>query len=428
MGWPLWPKSPVVAEGFALARLAPSCRFLGRRDSERERPMNRPHRTPRIVLIYDSGLSYDMQVMAGVAAYLQENGNFNVFIEGDRLKEQRLPDLCSWEVDGIISNFDFPLVAEAVIDSGIPAVGFGSGCGWYSAKARSIPYIFTDNQAIAQMAVGYLLQRGFRRFAYCGYPHAPNNGWSDDREKGFAAAVTRNGFDIRSYCERYRTSHTWTDAQQALVVWLRSLQKPVAVMAANDYRGRQVLEACRVAGIRVPEEVAVIGVDNDELLCQLNSPQLTSIEQGTRKMGYQAMALLNRIIQGEELHQRLFKVQPRRHCEAPVYRFSNLRGHRGLSGDVLYRGPRVRQHQGGGCCKCRGYFPVGSGKPLCVRSGMHSPGVSSAGADGAGAASGNTNESSSEAGRRRDWIQIGAAHDNIVWQSFWPGSRRIPTN
>jgi LacI family transcriptional regulator len=258
-----------------------------------------------VALIYDATRAYDLKVMTGVAAYLQEGAGWNVYIEENSLKDQRLPDLRTWKGDGIIADFDNPRVAAAVVESKLPAVAFGSGYGWYAPESR-IPYFFTNNRAIAHLAADHLLDRGFRNFAYCGYPRTLINGWSEERERAFVARLKRRGLA----CQVYRGGHGWTAMQRALGEWLEALPKPLGVMAANDNRARQVLEACRAQSLRVPEEVAVIGVDNDELLCQLSSPLLTSVEQGARRVGHEAAVLLDRIMDGRKPRRRRLVIDP----------------------------------------------------------------------------------------------------------------------
>jgi LacI family transcriptional regulator len=262
-----------------------------------------------VALIYNATLAYDLKVMSGVAAYLRENPRWNVYLEENSLKDQRLPDLLSWRGHGIIANFDDPRVAAAVMRSKLPTVGFGSGYGWYSRKSR-IPYFATNKEAAAHLAADHLIERGFRRFAYCGHPRTQLTGWSEERGQAFAEYVKRRGFTCHIYRGRYRTGRAWAAIQQSLGEWLASLPKPVGLLAANDHRARQVLEACRGRGFRVPEEVAVLGVDNDELLCQLSSPLLTSIEQGAKQIGYEAAALLDRMMAGVKPPQTRFVIDP----------------------------------------------------------------------------------------------------------------------
>src|SRR4029453_4065816 len=105
----------------------------------------------KVALIYDARLAYDLKVMTGVASYLQEGHDYSIYIEENALKDQRLPDLRSWDGDGIIADFDDPAVARLVVQSRLPAVAFGGGYGWYAA-GFSVPYFLTKNERIAVMA------------------------------------------------------------------------------------------------------------------------------------------------------------------------------------------------------------------------------------------------------------------------------------
>jgi LacI family transcriptional regulator len=263
--------------------------------SHRTRAYGARPRSRRIALIYDARSAYDTKVMAGVATYIHETAGWNVYIEESALKDQRLPDLGTWKGDGIIANFDHPRVAAAVVKSRLPAVGFGSGYGWYPA-ASDIPYFFTNNQAIAALAADHLTSKGLRNFAFCGYPGSRINGWSSERQESFKAELARRGNLCRVYPAKMATEATWVSLHRSLDAWLRSLPKPVGILASNDIRGRQILESCRDCFLRVPEDVAVLGVDNDELLCSLSSPLLSSVEQGAKRLGYEAAKLLDSLI------------------------------------------------------------------------------------------------------------------------------------
>jgi LacI family transcriptional regulator len=250
----------------------------------------------RVALIYDATRAYDLKVMTGVAAYLREV-SWSVYIEESALKEQRLPGLAAWPGDGIIANFDDPRVVRAVRASRLPVVAFGSGYGWYDPASR-IPYCYTNNHAIAAMAADHLLERGFRHFGYYGGVRTRTNGWSLEREAEFAARVASRGFRCSVHRDFPPGGRRWARSQGALARWLGSLDKPAGILAENDQRARVVLEVCRAAGIRVPEQLAVIGVDNDELLCQLSTPLLSSVEQGSKRIGYEAAALLDTMMRG----------------------------------------------------------------------------------------------------------------------------------
>lgn len=262
-----------------------------------------------MALIYDARTVYDVKVMTGVAAYLQEGADWTVCIEENALKDQRLPDLRAWRGDGIIANFDDPRVASAVMGSRLPVVAYGSDYGWFKSTPR-IPYFVTNNEAIAHLGADYLRDRGFVRFAYCGYPRAPATIWAQDREHAFAGRVRDWGFPCWIYRGRHKTVRKYHAFQLSLAAWLKALPKPIGLLAANDSRARQVLDVCRAAGVRVPEEVAVLGIDNDEMVCQLSSPLLSSIEQGAGQIGHGAAALLDRIMSGRRPRQSCFAIDP----------------------------------------------------------------------------------------------------------------------
>jgi LacI family transcriptional regulator len=266
-------------------------------------------RIRQVALIYDAKLPYDVKVMTGVAAYLRATGSWDVYIEENALKDQQLPDLARWKGDGIIADFDDPHVAAQVQAVGITTVAFGGGYGWYD-PASGIPYVFTNNEAVAGLAAEHLLDRGFRSFAFCGYPKTPINGWCEERAKAFADRVGRAGFPCDCYRGRHRSSRNWPALRDALAKWLKTLAKPVGLMAATDKRARQVLDVCRFVGLRVPDDVAVVGVDNDEMLCQLSNPPLTSVEQGARRIGYKAAALLDRMMSGKRRKRLRYVVDP----------------------------------------------------------------------------------------------------------------------
>jgi len=263
----------------------------------------------RVALIYDAKLPYDLKVISGIARYMHEGGEFIIYTEEDALENQKLPDLRSWGGDGIIANFDDPGVAAAVLKTGLPIVGFGGGYGWYPRESK-VPYFFSNQKMIGNLAADHLLERGFRHFAYCGYEETPTNMWNGERQRAFVARVKKHGFPCHVYQGLNKTTRKWNSLITSLGTWLVSLPKPVAVMGAHDRRAYHLLEACGAYHLRVPEEVSVIGVDNDEVLCQLCTPELSSVEQDAKRIGYEAAALLDKMMQGKKITRRHFVIDP----------------------------------------------------------------------------------------------------------------------
>ena len=240
--------------------------------------------------------AYDRGIIRGIVRFARAKQSWSLYLEDDPLA--KLLNFRHWQGDGVIANFDDSQVVRAVRRRRIPVVAIGGGHVDRRSMTR-IPYVRTDNQRIADLAAQHFLDRHFRRFAYCGFPRTAVNPWSQQRATAFGRRINAAGFPCSSYTGRHRTAAQWQQLLNGLIDWLESLEKPVGVMACNDARARQVLEACRQMGLNVPEDVAVIGVDNDEIMCELADPPLSSVIQGADRIGDEAAALLESLIAGK---------------------------------------------------------------------------------------------------------------------------------
>lgn len=255
-----------------------------------------------VALVIDPAQPYDRRIVRGVAAYVQSNSlDWSLYLEEDTVN--RLPDLSAWAGDGIIANFDNRRVALAVSKTGVPVVGVGGGYG-YCKQDTDIPYVRTDNKAIAVVAARHLMDLGLQHFAFCSDPPNRFNGWALERQKAFSQYVSDAGFSCETYVGRHTAARNWRQLQKELQNWLVTLPSPVGLMACNDGRARHVMQACRAKGLRVPEDVAIVGVDNDDIMCELSRPPLTSIEQGARRVGYEAATILNSLMSGKQPQQQ----------------------------------------------------------------------------------------------------------------------------
>ena len=265
-------------------------------------------RQRQVAVIVASQKAYHRKILRGIGAYVHEIGNWSLYIEEEPLL--KLPNLNNWQGDGIILSFWIRSLAKAACKPRLPTVGI-EGRGPCYDPAWRIPCFDTDDLAIGRLGAKHLTERGFTRLAFCGFPPSPGNPWSTERAAGFQQYAREHGLSCVIHTGYHTSVRKWIDIQHELTIWLESLEKPVALMAANDARARHVLEACRAIGLRVPEDVAVLGVDNDEVICELTDPPLSSIEHGATSLGYQAAALLDRLMAGKKAKKLKTLVPPK---------------------------------------------------------------------------------------------------------------------
>ena len=262
----------------------------------------------KITLLFNANKVYDRKVIQGIGEYLQgSRSGWNVYLDEDfRYRERTLK---AWAGDGVIADMDDPRIVEAVSDLSVPVVGVG-GSYLASEQYPPFPYVATDNAKIAQVAFEHLKDKGLESFAFYGVPKSPYKRWAAERERAFIAAVENSGY--RSYV--YRGLETrpdkWGLALDQLLEWLHSLPRPVGIMAVTDSRARHLLQVCREPGLMVPEEIAIVGVDNDEVARFVSPVPLSSVEQATREMGYRAARLLHRILSGFHVRSEPSVVPP----------------------------------------------------------------------------------------------------------------------
>jgi LacI family transcriptional regulator len=208
-------------------------------------------------------------------------------------REDRPPSwLSRWRSGGIIVRGENQAVARAVARLDVPMVDLTP-----SRLCPRAPWVKSDDAAIARMGAQHFLERGYRHFAFCGDPRFS---WSNRRSEHFGLNIRGAGHACHMYAPKKNSRRGDTEVD-AIGDWLARLPKPVAVFACYDNRGQQVLEGCRRRHLSVPEEVAVLGVDNDEVLCGLSPPPMSSIILNPRRTGWEAAALLSLMMKGEKL-------------------------------------------------------------------------------------------------------------------------------
>ena len=170
------------------------------------------------------------------------------------------------------------------------------------------PVVKTDGESISKMAADHLLNIGLKNFAYSGFDNFP---WSSERQKYFEKYIKDKNFNISIFHQPKTLSRRkWENEQTLMADWLKSLPKPIGIMACNDDRGQHVIEACKIAQLHIPEDVAVIGVDNDDLICDLCDPPLSSVALNVEKAGYEAARLLDLMMNSRKTVIKNITVKP----------------------------------------------------------------------------------------------------------------------
>ncbi len=255
----------------------------------------RPRRrrpVPTVVLLIESSRASGRRLLRGIADYARDRGPWAFYWEPGGLQEA-WPKLRSLEADGLIlrdAEWD-----DDMLGHGIPAIVVGH----FRRAIPGVANVITDSAAIGSMAADHLVGCGFRHFAFCGLPGVP---WSDLRCDSFRRALAEKGHAVHLFPgEPLPRRPGWVAERRRMADWLKSLPKPIGVLACNDDRGEQVSEACKVAGIHVPDDLGILGADNDELVCDLADPPMSSLALNFERAGYESARALDRLMAREPL-------------------------------------------------------------------------------------------------------------------------------
>ncbi len=256
-------------------------------------------RQKRIALLLDIKSDYEHGIARGVIRYSKEVGSWKLFGRGFTLGE--FLDINQWEGDGIIAIIHGHTEAEVLLKKGVPAVDVAGAADYGVSRVTNGDY---DSGAVAGK---HLLACGCTNFAYCG---AKDKYWSLRRFEGFKEKLASTGIAL-DYFEL--PLEVWENPENSseLRNFIVNLKKPVGIMAANDTIGVRITDLCKEEGIVVPHEVAVVGVDNEDVLCELSDPSLSSIPCDCERIGYEAAMVLDRTIAGEQTEPVSIEIPPK---------------------------------------------------------------------------------------------------------------------
>jgi LacI family transcriptional regulator len=257
---------------------------------------------PQVALLIETSNAYSRGLLQGIRTYMREGANWEIHFTEQGRGDVPPPWFHNWHGHGIIARIENSQIEEAVAATKLPVVNVSS-----NTVKRNFPTVASDSDAVCAVAAEHLLERGFHLFGYCGDVRFD---WSLRHEQNFRKHLRDAGFDVRVFDSEIGDAEDWPREHSKLINWLLDLPKPIGIFACYDIRGQQLLDVCRQAGIRVPDELAVIGHHNDELLCELCDPPLSSIIPNARRAGYEAAELLDRIMQGQQIRNETRLVAP----------------------------------------------------------------------------------------------------------------------
>lgn len=251
---------------------------------------------PKVALLIESSNSYARELLFGIRSWLRDNHAWSIRLTEHGRGASPPSWLKKWKGDGIIARVENPSIAKALLSTKLPVVDVSA-----ALPNPIFNRVSTNSEAATQLAIDHLRERGLTNFAYSG---DANFQWSLQRSRYFKSTIQALGHPCFIYSAPKDQKSSERDIEY-LAKWLKSLPKPIGILACYDVRGQQILEACQQAELQVPDEVAVIGVHNDELLCDLCDPPLSSVIPNARQAGYQAAEILSQLMNGKRRSPKL---------------------------------------------------------------------------------------------------------------------------
>lgn len=256
-----------------------------------------------IALIIETSNAYGRGLLHGIRGYIESHKNWTIYLGEHSRGKPKLAWLKNWNGDGIIARIENKFIAHIISEIKIPTIDVSSG--------RFIPnlvWVETNDQLIAELAAEHLINCGLKNFAYC---YDPYFNWAKWRRKSFKKIISNLNYPYFEYkINTLDSKKGWFSEQNKLGNWLKSLPKPIGIMACYDICGLKIIETCRTLGMLIPDEVAIIGVDNDDLLCNLSDPKLSSVIPNTYETGYKSAELLDRLMRGENISDNTYLIDP----------------------------------------------------------------------------------------------------------------------
>lgn len=262
----------------------------------------------KVALLFNANKIYDRGVIEGIGQYIQASQcTWDIFMEDEFIYHKETIQHLS--IDGIIADYDDLETVELLNHIDVPTIAVGSS---YQNKEfyPDVPYVATDNHAIIENAFQHLKQKGIDQFAFYGYATEQKKHWAVERLNEFVQLMEKYEYEPKFYLGDQIHSQNWEASQEKLCEWLKTLPLHTGIIAVTDARARHLLQACEYLKIAVPDELCIIGIDNEELIQYLSRVSLSSVVQGTKQIGYQAAKLLHQKLIGKPVPHKPILIPP----------------------------------------------------------------------------------------------------------------------
>jgi len=262
-------------------------------------------RPPKIALLVETSREYGRGILRGIIRYQNEHGPWSIYFKPQGLGAPPPQWLRGWNGDGILARINDYKMAKVLSTTSAHVVDLRN-----ALPSINLPTVAISNHAVVNLAINHFIERGYKQFAFCGTRRGENRN-QDEKGDLFAKIVTQKGYVCHTYKYPKLKLNSWDTEQRHISNWLKTLPTPTAILTCHDDKGQQVIDACRRAKRLVPDEIAILGIDNDPFLCNLSNPQLSSIDVYPERIGYEAAALLDRLMKGQKAPAKPLLFEPR---------------------------------------------------------------------------------------------------------------------
>lgn len=249
------------------------------------------HQAPRIAVLVDTSSGWGRRVISGIAKYALKHGPWQLSVEEHGLNEA-IHIKHGWEGDGVIARVKDRPIFNELVKLEKPVVNVSS----ILLKGVDFPRVTVDHEELAKLALQHFTERGFQHLAYY---NSKEHSYIKPYRDAFVNAAEAQKLECHVFHSKYQNRKQTTETARAeLNQWLNDLPKPVAILTWGTSEGRRVLNVCNASGLAVPEQIAVLAGDDDELLCKVCSPPMSGIVTPAEQIGYNAAHILDTILQG----------------------------------------------------------------------------------------------------------------------------------